>query len=308
MRQQIQNYTVDLMRYRYQNQENQYTEIMVEGLQLRYNIYGNKGVTANVGSSKLLIPLDYNIARTLRYDRKERLYLRSLHFVMNSRFTKSVKWYETSIFRFVLVVVAVAITIFTAGASSPIATAMASSAYATVAILVIKQLVINYIVSYAITKGLEVVAAELGIDVTNILAVMAFVAAAYGVAVEAEWVNYAIAAGSGLSSAAQVEVQKKLAAYQTESQEFDLLAEEKYAELEEVNNLLNSYDLLDPRSFIGRVPSIILGEEPDAMYNRTIHSGNIGTSAFDYIESYVDINLQLPTFNDLVGDTFYGRT
>jgi hypothetical protein len=101
-------------------------------------------------------------------------------------------------------------------------------------------------------------------------------------------------------------MQEQILEYKSEAQEFALLAESKMEELEEIDNLLNSYDLLDPRSFTGMVPTINPGESPDDLYNRTVHSGNIGTVAFDYIESYVDINVQLPTFNDLVGDTFYG--
>ena len=298
-------YTVETLKYQHQVYAGLYDEITVDNLQMRYNIYGDKGITANVGSEKLLIPIDTTIAKTLRFDRKEELYLRSLHFVMNSRVTVKVKWYQTGVFQIVMLIVAVAITIVTAGAGSPIGVAMTAGAYATVAVLVIQQLVMQYIFALVITKGIQIVADELGFDATIILAVSAFIAAGYGVYNEAAWVDYAIAAANGLVSASANVVTDQLAEYQTESQEFALMADTKLKELEELDNLLNSYDLLDPRSFTGMVPSIFPGETPDALYNRTVHSGNIGTVAFDYIESYVDINLQLPTFNDLVGDTFY---
>ena len=315
----VEPYVVDLLRYRHQVQANLYDEIVIDNLQMRYNIVGSfeidilggmsfpgKGVTANIGSDKLLIPIDYTIARTLRFDDKEVLFSRSLHFVMNSRVVETVKWYQTGIFQVLLAIVAVVIIIWTAGAGTPLALALEAGAYGMVALYVLQALVINYIGAAIVTKGIQMVADELGLDVTIVLAVAAFIAAGYGVYVEAEWVNYAIAAANGLVDASTQLMQEQVLVYKTEAQEFALLAESKMEELEEIDNLLNSYDLLDPRSFTGMVPSINPGESPDALYNRTVHSGNIGTVAFDYIESYVDINVQLPTFNDLVGDTFYG--
>jgi hypothetical protein len=300
------SYTVDVLRYRHQVQANLYDEIIVDNLQMRYNIFGDKGITANIGSDKLLIPIDYTIAKTLRFDRKEVLFSRSLHFVMNSRVTKTVKWYQTGIFQVLMLIVAVVIIIATAGAGTPIAAAMTAGAYGVVAGYVLLHLAVGYVISTAVTTAIKMVADELGLDVTIVLTVAAFIAAGYGVAVDAEWVNYAIQAANGLVNASTQLMQEQILEYKSEAQEFALLAESKMEELEEIDNLLNSYDLLDPRSFTGMVPTINPGESPDDLYNRTVHSGNIGTVAFDYIESYVDINVQLPTFNDLVGDTFYG--
>jgi hypothetical protein len=300
------SYTVDLLRYRHQVQANLYDEIVIDNLQMRYNIFGDKGITANIGSDKLLIPIDYTIAKTLRFDRKEVLFSRSLHFVMNSRITKTVKWYQSGIFKILLLIVAVVIIIWSAGSASPIAAAMTAGAYGMVAVYVLVHLAVGYAISTVVTTAIKMVADELGLDVTIVLAVAAFIAAGYGVAVDAAWVDYAIAAANGLVDASTQLMQEQILEYKSEAQEFALLAESKMEELEEIDNLLNSYDLLDPRSFTGMVPTINPGESPDDLYNRTVHSGNIGTVAFDYIESYVDINVQLPTFNDLVGDTFYG--
>ena len=302
----VETYVVDLLRYRHQVQTNLYDEIIVDNLQMRYNIFGSKGITANIGSDKLLIPIDYTIAKTLRFDHKEVLFSRSLHFVMNSRITKTVKWYQTGVFQILMIIVAVIIIIATAGAASPIGGAMLAGAYGMVAVYVLVHLAVGYAISTAVTTAIKMVADELGLDVTIVLAVAAFIAAGYGVAVDAEWVNYAIQAANGLVNASTQLMQEQILEYKSEAQEFALLAESKMEELEEIDNLLNSYDLLDPRSFTGMVPTINPGESPDDLYNRTVHSGNIGTLAFDYIESYVDINVQLPTFNNLVGDTFYG--
>jgi len=298
-------YTVDLMRYRFQVSATSYDEILVEGLQLRYNIYDDKDVTVNAGSDRLLIPVDYTIARTMRFDRKERLYYRSMHFVMNARVTETVKWYERGIFQIVLFVVAVVITILSQGTQ---AWTLAVAAGTEVVVLLILQAVLKVLVSqFVISKAFEVVIKELGYEIGVILAVVAFVVAGYGDYINADWAAYAIQAGNNLMAASMVDIQREVAGYKAESQEFQLQAEEKMKELEELDNLLNQYELLDPRSFIGKVPVINPGESPDALYDRTVHVGNPGILQYDYIESYVAINTQLPTFNDLVGDSFYGR-
>ncbi len=62
---------------------------------------------------------------------------------------------------------------------------------------------------------------------------------------------------------------------------------------------------LNPFEFIGEEPLIVWGEAPNDLYNRTVHSGNIGMAGIEMIKSYVDVALTLPRLNNTVGDTFY---
>lgn len=303
----VQAVDYEVLAYRYQKRADSYEEVRVEGLSLRYHIYGSKGVTADISSDKLLIPLDYNICRTFLYNRKDRLYHRAMYNVFNSKVTETVKWYERGTFKILISAVIIVITIASGGATSPLLVAWEAGALA-VALLLIEVIVTNIIVSLVVTEVAKVIITELGIDAGFVLAIVAFAAAAYGVSMDKSWGELAMAASNGLSSASSMAVKDKLAEYKSESEEFELLAEEKMEELEEVDNLLGQYDLLDPRSFIGQVPSIKIGEPPDDLYNRTIHTGNPGTLQYDYIESYVAINTQLPTLDHLVGDTFYGKS
>jgi len=298
-------YEIPVIWYRYQNTAGTYLELEVRNLTLRYNIYGNKGVDANVGSDKLLVPLDYYICRSMRYDRKERLYYRSLHFVFNARITETVKWYERGVFQVILAIAVVVITIYTGGTGAALTTALSSGAYAAAAIIIIEALVTSYLVGIAIQEGMKLVIKELGIDAGIVLAVAAFVAAVYGGMTDADWVKHAIQAGNNLTSITMEEyVKQEIAAYNSEKQAFELLAEEKMKELEEAENLLQQYPLLDPRSFVAQEPMLIVGESPDSLYTRTVHTGNPGILQYDYIESYVTLNTRLPTFDELVGETF----
>jgi len=305
-------YVVELLQYRRQIRPGMYEEITVSGLSLRYHIFGDKGVTANIGSDKLLIPLDYNICRSIGLIRKERLYLRSLHMVFNSKVTVTVKWYERGAFKILLMVIILVITVViiisSAGANTPVALAWAQGAYGALALAVLEILAVQFVVSFAIQKAAVFALREMGVDSVAVLAVVTFVAAVAGGYMDADWASYALMASNSLTAANQTLVQDQLNEYKSESQEFELMAEAKYKELEEISNLLNQYDLLDPRSFIGQVPKTTLGETPSALYERSVHTGNPGTLIYDYIESYVAISTQLPTFDSLVGDTFYGSS
>ena len=45
--------------------------------------------------------------------------------------------------------------------------------------------------------------------------------------------------------------------------------------------------------------TISLGEQAEDYYAKSIHDVNVGTYVYDYIESYVDINVMLPDINQL---------
>lgn len=298
-------YSVKELRYRWQTSENTYQELTVENLKLRYAIYGSKGVDANVGNSKLIIPLDYYVARSMRYVKKDQLYYRSLHLVLNSKVTKTVKWYQRGAFQVVLVIVAVVISFWIGGADGGSLIGAALGVASGTAIALILAIVEAVVISLAVREAFKVVIKELGVEFGAVLSVVAFVAAMYGANVGSDWSTAAMQAGNNLASVSMEQHQKDvMAEYNEERQAFELLKEQKLAELEEAENLLQQYSLLDPRSFIAKEPQIIPGESPDSLYQRTVHTGNPGILQYDHIESYVDINTRLPTFTELVGENF----
>jgi len=303
-------YEVSGLEYRYQVNAGNYQSLLVDSLKLRYNIYGSKGVDANVGNSKLLVPLDYFITRSMRYAKKDRLYYRSLHFVFNARVTETVKWYQRGAFQIVLVIVAVVVSFLIAGSDggSLIGAALSAGAYGAAAMLMLTALIEAVIINMVVQEAITFVIKELGAEFGAVLAVVAFVAAIYGANTGASWSSSAIQASNNLASASMSQYQKdQMAEYNAEQQAFDLLKSEQLEDLEEAENLLQQYPLLDARSFIAKEPVIMPGETPDSLYERTVHVGNPGILQYDYIESYVALNTRLPTFNELVGDTFYGR-
>jgi len=90
-----------------------------------------------------------------------------------------------------------------------------------------------------------------------------------------------------------------------ELREFNIFKEGKWEELEEANKLLGGPNLLDADLFIRAEPLVIPGEGPDAFYNRTVHSGNLGAESLNFIQNFVDISLRLPEVSETTGDSFY---
>jgi len=297
--------SIVVQHYTYQISDNRYVEVTVNNLRLRYNIYGDKGIEANLGSDKLLIPLDYNITKRYSAHDKEILYFRSMHLVFNTRKTVKVKWYQRGAFKFVLIIIAAAITVFSGGTAGPIAASLLSIGVSLTVAIIIEVIVISLIFEQVVKFAIK----EFGFEGGAILAAIALY---YGVAMGGVpslgmTPTQLILVSTNLVSAAQsAYYQEKIAKYSDKLQAFELMAEEKMEELKEIEEAIGSNGFIDPFEIIGRVPKINPGESPDDLYNRTVHSGNIGTAAYDYIENYVGISLQLPTFNDLVGDTFYG--
>ena len=61
---------------------------------------------------------------------------------------------------------------------------------------------------------------------------------------------------------------------------------------EEMQLLEDAEKMLEPTARLS--PFIIFGESPDEFYNRTIHTGNIGTLGLAAVSSFVENKLRLP--------------
>jgi len=301
-------YTVKVHKYYFQDKPGSYLEVSVDNLRLRYSIYKNKGVEAELGDEKLLIPLDYNICRSFGHHEREILYHRALHLVFNSRVTVKVKWYQRGAFKFVVSVAAAAIVFFSGGTGGPIAAALISIGVATAVAIFIEILVLQFIFE----QVFKIVMDELGVEVAAVLAAVMIAMGIADFSVTSSGTplitaTSMISTGINLVSAATNQYfAERIAKYEQKTQEFALLAEEKLKELEEIEEALNPGTVIDPLEFVGRIPDVRLGESPDSLYSRTVHAGNIGTLCFDYIESFVALNTRLPDFSDLVGSTLYG--
>lgn len=302
------SYSNKVYTYRYQRTTAVYDEVEVHGLLLNYKVYKGYGYTGNAGSKALLIPLDKAMLSRFSAAEKEILIARSMHYCMCSYIETEVKWYSQGWFKIVIIIIAIVIIVLTWGGGSGFATALVAGAYATAALILIQFIVYQVVMSMIMSAVFSLVAKALGAEAAMIIGAIMII---YGVGsgmVGSEGLlgitpTQIVGAGTGLVNAANNSIQAEIKQIQGEMTEFSLIADQKWAELEEVKNLLGKENILDPFEFIGKEPKIIFGEPPDDFYTRTIHAGNIGVIGIDMISSFADVSLTLPKLPQNIGDT-----
>lgn len=291
--------------YRKQVSDSHYDEIRVYNPYMVYYIAGKYLTVGGIGSKNLLVPLDKAISDNLPATLREELYLRSLHLVFNTFQITYTKWYQSGWFKIVMIVVAVAIVVFTGGTGAGLVAAfkagLAAFAWA-VASMVVEALVVQV--------AFKLIAKAVGPELTLLVAL---VAAAYGMyrGVQAGGLSESVTAqrllkaSTGLIDAASNENTLRLAsAYNKDLAEFELLRDRHTEEMKRWEKLLEHNSLIDPFEFVGMEPLTVFGETPGDYFNRTVHAGNVGVRSLDSISYFVDISLTLPRLHDSIGGDY----
>jgi hypothetical protein len=276
--------------YRYQVEKEMYEEIEVLGLRMTYFVQGNHTTTGDETDDILLIPIDKAVSQNYSMKDRERLYARSLHFVFNSLVVTKVKWYQTGLFKAILFIVAVVITIYNPPAGL-------AAMGLTGAALVVAAVLYVVIVGAILQKAFSLFVRAFGQDVATALAIALLVYGGYkmiqaGSISGAPWAAEMLQVSNGLTQAI---LQDKFEDLLGQASELQLFIEEQTKLLDDAKALLTTTTWLSP--------FVIFGEKPEEFYNRTIHYGNIGTLGITAISSYVDIALTLPRLNDTLGET-----
>ena len=282
-----------------------YDEIIVRNPRVRYRIYKDKGVEGGFSDDRTLVPLDYNITSRMGGIDLEQLYYRAAHIVFNSHVVQKIKWYERGIFKVILLVVAIVLTI--SGNWTAWKAAVAAVSGAAAVTLVILKIILVEVFKTLVWKFIyREVASAIGEENAFWIAFAAVVTGTVqamrgGGTIAGATAENLLKFGIGLSSGAQDSLKEMFADLESDIADFEAYAEEKMDELEEAMELLSAGVTLDPLTFVRRQPLFVPGETPDAFYNRTVHSGNIGAKSLNLIENYVEISLTLPTVQESVG-------
>lgn len=306
-------YTNRVHTYYYQETESTYTAISVYNLQSIDMMDGNHWFTPSGTSEDLIVPLDLAITANLTSVELERLYAMAMQLVVNTSQTVKKKWYQTGIFKVVMFIVAIVITVFFPPAGLATLGTMALVA-AGVGIYVAASIVIRLLQKLVISLGLSSSFFQV------VMVILAVVAAVYGgylnltnttgmAGMTASNVMLVSNAAFAMANAGnQVALTKAMNQYQQSV--LDLQARDE--SLKEKVEALGLLQVPTPEVMIYLPPvslNIRLGEEPEEYYEKSIHNVNVGTYVYDYIESYVDINTLLPDLNQLsinMENTRYG--
>lgn len=261
-----------------------YEELAVRDMSMTYFVYGEYTTTGDGTDEILLVPIDMSISRELTLKEKEELYARSLHFVFNTLVitVTKVKFYQTGIFKVLMLIVAIAMIIVDGGATLGVYLGLAGTA----------AIIASIVILLALPAVFKLVVKLVGQDAAQVLAIALLIYAGY---------HFATSPGlAGVPNASQlVSFSTGLQSAVIQDLFMDLLQEQQgfFDFMKEQTKTLEAADkLLETTSFLS--PFVIFGEKPEDFYNRTVHSGNVGVLSISAISSYVDIALTLPKLDE----------
>ena len=281
----------------YQITDDKYITVNVYNLESKANV---KGHTAHVSndSDELFVPLDLRIVGKLSQLEQEQLFHKCLHIQITLLKVTEVKWYQRGAFKLVVAAIGIAISFFTAGAGTPIATILVNAAINT-AVGIAINIAVSALIKLAIKLGLNIETATLLATVVEIV-MLAYSKGQSSIVLRAdklmETVNIAF-------NNYQKSVNVKMTQLQNEFNRLATEFKDKQKELDEVRKSLLtksvplSLDLLLDKQVAKNRYQVNLGETPEDFYTRSMFFDVTGLDV-KYINNYVELSTQLPSSTD----------
>jgi len=287
--------------YRLQVSTTHYKEVIVYNLTHVNKIYKNYAIVTSIRDTQivdedgekntnLIIPIHYGVMKQIQILKRNQIYNNSLILIINSWQKVKLKWYATTIFKVVVMVASIAIIVLSWGTATPAVTTWMG------AFAVLWKIVFMIALSYAFKFILEKVGPEWGVVIAIVAIIIAMLTNNFSS------VEFAIPTAQALLQAVMAIIQSISSALEFAAKEvMDTISELQteyealFKELEVAKDLLEMESHYDPLNFT-RMPyrQQVPHESPDAFYDRTIHTGNVGTIVLDVINKYCDIMLKLP--------------
>lgn len=276
--------------YRMQITATTYEEVRVYELSHKVDV-GGKGVGRDGDSEELMVPLDYAFRKEFSPHERETLYARATHILICTEYTVKTKWYQSGIFKAVVVVIAVVLSWWTGGASLTLIGAVTAVASA-VGAMVVMSLLSKYVFS------------KLG----GVFAIIATVVA-IAVAIYTGYLYLSSTTGPFSITATQMMQVSNVAFQAAQSAQQGAIAKEmqKIATLEEEiadkqealevaqKELSNPYNTIEDGVLLKAIQGYAyLGEKPQEYFARTLNT-NIGVETNNLVDMYYSQSTELPS-------------
>lgn len=241
--------------------------------------------------TRLILPIYFDYIEDIKnFNKREKLILACMHLEFTTHFSRKKKWYESGLFKVIVVIVIAIISVVTSGAGLSLY-AVLSAIGTSIAISVAVSLIMKVLTKILPLEILKVIAV--------VLAVVAIIYGAFDMTAFSKAfgilqmnANTLLSLSQQFMSAYQ---QKAMGNFMKEAEEWrrkyrDL---EKYKEGIRATRITINTDLSTERT---RNP-IIVGETPSQMIARTINT-TIGLLPIQYISQSVAYSLTLPTLEE----------
>lgn len=273
----------------YQVDANSYITLAVDTLRVETRIK-DKVAGNDSDDENLSIPLDRALISDLGIKERELLFNKCFCIEIHTRQVVKQKWYQTSIFKVILTLISIAISVFTAGTGAGISA-------------MIQTVLTSIATSYAIGMAVDVflkIAVKLGLS-PEIAAIIMLVAA---VVTMGKGINANTFKAANIMKALNksfevynksmqlqlIEINKQMKDFQKTAQQQDEILNAKQAMLT-TGVVPIEFELLSSPTTHSLY--INLGETPEQFYTRVL-TNNVTNIALDYITNYTAMNLQLP--------------
>ena len=281
--------------------DTQYLELIVYELQRNERITNNLWSDGN-GKCDLVIPLDFVIINNFfsSFKEKEEIIYKGMYLEFTTYVRVKQKWYQTGIFKVIVFIASVVISVYTSGAGFSLIT---------VAEAAVTTLVTMYVTEFIMKAIVKAFNPELARKLGIVLAIAAIAYGGYG----------AVNSGTSLIRATTIfftritnlmklssmfmqassirlaqDLQKEEKDYRAKMKSLEEMKQEILGN--EVNSMLSYLDQVD-RTYIAS--NIILGETIDEYIARYLDYRKWETP-INYTHEYADYIKQLPTFNETV--------
>ena len=248
-------------------------------------------------ASPFFIPIDRNLAKSFGQRDYNRICQVCTVFIANSVALQDIAWYETEVFKGVLVIVAIVAAAYGAYelAAEIIAAETLLAAALVILVFILKAVVIGVLVRIALDVLIDV----FGLEFAAIFAVIvAIVSAFFGdfnfdvggfLTINAQTFyqmsQIAIQEIAGILQEELGDIQRDIVNLTEEAQQLQDDLDEEFADVVDAVNI-------NPLEFSG-VNARYINEPVDVFYYRTVHAGNIGLLTLNQIPNYVDNKLRL---------------
>lgn len=281
-----------------------YREVIVTNLLHTNYIYGKHVVQTTLEASgdednyNFIIPLNYTLSiKDRAMFKREELYIECFKLVFNSYERRKLKWYESSFFKFIMLVITVVATAIS-GVGGAIINAIKQGIIAVVT-LAVKALVLGKLIS----TGFKLLADKLGPVAAIALAIISLtvsiIAPTFNIDLGVFNADNLLSFSNGMFQGVADSTSDMMKDMMKEINDFISTASDLDKELQELEDELNTDTWFNAFDFMDTNPLFIPGESPDSYYTRTIHSGNIGILSLSVPENYVDNALKLPEYKQI---------
>lgn len=300
--------------FKHQISKDYYVKVSLFNLR-HIQVVQNRTITTNIADAvwgddkNFIIPLDKKFLAEMNLREQDALALGSFKLLCQSWEAVSTGFFGSMFFKVIMMIIIVVLFIWTAGQSTwlaafvELATSSLFGFLAAVAIMII----VKYVVTYAVRLLVEQIGGELALVLAAILAAVLAITGN----LDATWDIFVVFEQTiavslvDVISAVIVAVQQitmeAMEELRDDATEFGVAVGNRKKELEAVQAELTKGNLLEPiRLLDDRFATPIFPvESPDAFYERTIHTQNIGVLSLDMIGSFYDIALTLPDKNKM---------